>query len=354
LNNSGFRRRTLGQGAVVLMVLLAAMPVLARHKSQAWAETQFASAERLRDSLNRRSENERTRSEYQRVIEAYRRVYYGSPTSSKAALSASAVAELMTDMGRRFNEAKLLRSAIDQYKFLRREYPGSKERVDALFKIGEIYQEDLQESENAKATFEDFLKRYPHSHLAEDARKALSEPVQQASKKSEEKQEIKAAARSGTDDADDSSPEAAAPDDHTEPVKSGKLARVSGIRHWSTSDFTRVAIDVEQDVKFESQRMDHPNRIVFDLLSTRLASSLSGKSFDVDDGFLQKIRVGQYRPGKTRVVLEVNDQSEYEASLVENPTRLVIDIHSNQTSKNDSAPTDKKASKKTAALNKAV
>jgi len=44
-----------------------------------------------------------------------------------------------------------------------------------------------------------------------------------------------------------------------------------------------------------------------------------GKSFDVDDGFLKKIRVAQFQPGRTRVVLEVDDLSDYEAFLLPNP-----------------------------------
>ena len=60
---------------------------------------------------------------------------------------------------------------------------------------------------------------------------------------------------------------------------------------------------------------------------TKLASTLVGKSFDVDDGFLKKIRVAQFQPGRTRVVLEVDDLSDYEAFLLPNPYRLIIDIH---------------------------
>ena len=48
-------------------------------------------------------------------------------------------------MGRRFNDDDILRSAIGQYEFLRREYPGSQGRFDALFTIGEIYQDDLND-----------------------------------------------------------------------------------------------------------------------------------------------------------------------------------------------------------------
>ena len=107
----------------------------------------------------------------------------------------------------------------------------------------------------------------------------------------------------------------------------GHLPRVTGIRHWSTPDYTRVAIDLESDIKFGSQRIDNPDRIFFDLRGTKLASTLVGKSFDVDDGFLKKIRVAQFQPGRTRVVLEVDNLSDYEAFLLPNPYRLIIDIH---------------------------
>ena len=80
------------------------------------------------------------------MIAAYRRVYYGSPASSKADPSVVAVAELLTEMGRRFDDDKALHAAIGQYKFLRREYPGSRDRFEALFTIGQIYQDDLKDS----------------------------------------------------------------------------------------------------------------------------------------------------------------------------------------------------------------
>ncbi|HST11062.1 MAG TPA: N-acetylmuramoyl-L-alanine amidase, partial [Terriglobales bacterium] len=113
--------------------------------------------------------------------------------------------------------------------------------------------------------------------------------------------------------------------------QTSKLPRVTSIRHWSSPDYTRVAIDLEQDVKFGSQRIDHPDRIFFDLYDTKLASTLVGKTFDVDDGFLKKIRVAQFKPGKTRVVLEVDDLSDYDAFLLPNPSRLIIDIRGKQT-----------------------
>jgi N-acetylmuramoyl-L-alanine amidase len=118
---------------------------------------------------------------------------------------------------------------------------------------------------------------------------------------------------------------------------SAHVSRVTAIRHWSTPDYTRVAIDLESDIKFGSQRIANPDRIFFDLRGTKLASTLVGKTFDVDDGFLKKIRVAQFQPGRTRVVLEVDDLSSYDAFLLPNPYRLIIDIHGKNYAKNSHA-----------------
>ena len=104
------------------------------------------------------------------MIAAYRRVYYGAPASGKADPSVFAVAELLAEMGRAFNNESALHAAIGQYKFLRREYPGSRDRFEALFNIGQIYQDDLKDPAQAKPVFEEFLRRYPRNHLADDAR----------------------------------------------------------------------------------------------------------------------------------------------------------------------------------------
>ena len=108
------------------VLLFAALPAAARGKSDAWARQQFSAAERLRQTLNSQPAERRTRSEYQRTIDSYRRVYYGCPTSGKADSSVNSVAELLLEMGRRFDDDKLLHSAIGQYEFLLREYPGSR------------------------------------------------------------------------------------------------------------------------------------------------------------------------------------------------------------------------------------
>ncbi len=320
------------------------------HHSDAWARERFATAERMREALNGRLPADRTRRNYQRVLNAYRYVYLGAPASTKADPSVVAVAETLVEMGRRFNDDKILKEAIEQYKFLRREYPGSRYRFDGLFTIGEIYKDDLNDSKAARTAFQEFLRRYPHNRLADDARQAIveinqktqAEKAAEARRAAEEKRYGKngsnkngrvagdAASRARSSSAQSSSGESSfvqSGKDESPEARSERLPRVTGIRHWSAPDYSRVAIDLESNVKFESRRIDSPARILFDLPDTKLASTLVGKSLDVDDGFLKKVRVAQFAPGSTRVVLEVDNLSDYDAFLLPNPYRLVIDIH---------------------------
>ncbi|MFZ0771862.1 MAG: N-acetylmuramoyl-L-alanine amidase [Candidatus Sulfotelmatobacter sp.] len=326
--------------ALLALAFFAALTASAAHArvrhSDAWAREHFAAAERMREALNGRPPADRMRHDYQRVVNAYRAVYMGAPASTKADPSVVAVAETLVEMGRRFDDDKILNGAIEQYKFLRREYPGSKYRFDGLFTIGEIYKDDLNDSEAARVTFQDFLRRYPHNRLASDARQAIvelneeaeAEKAAEAQRAAEKKQSGKNGNKKDTISTSDDHAVREASGNHELPPGSGRrLPRVTGIRHWSTPDYTRVAIDVESEVKFSSQRIASPARIFFDLRDTKLASTLVGKSFDVDDGFLKKVRVAQYAPGRTRVVLEVDNLSDYDAFLLPNPYRLIIDIH---------------------------
>jgi N-acetylmuramoyl-L-alanine amidase len=328
-------QRGLRWGALLLLAVLPGLPAHARTRhGESWARDRFATAERMREALNGRPPADRARHDYQRVINAYRNVYYGAPISTKADPSVVAVAETLVEMGRRFDDDKILNEAIAQYRFLRREYPGSKYRCDALFTIGEIYKDDLDDPGDARTVFREFLHRYPHNRLVEDAEQAIVELDRQA----EADKKAKALAKAGTETADknrnakdsqggDAEASGQGASLRSTDLHSGQLPRVTGIRHWSTPDYTRVAIDLESEVQFASQRIANPDRIFFDLRDTKLASTLVGKSFDVDDGFLKKIRVAQFQPGRTRVVLEVDDLSDYDAFLLPDPYRLIVDIH---------------------------
>jgi N-acetylmuramoyl-L-alanine amidase len=324
-------QRVLRWSAALLALLLPALAVARVHRSGAWADSQFAAAQRMQEALEGQPLEKRTRLDYERVINAHRRVYLGAPTSGRADPSVVAAAQMTEELGRRFDDSDALRSAIQQYEFLRREYPGSKFRFDALFRIGEIYKDDLHDKKNANATFEEFVRRYPRNQFAEASRQALAELAQpQPSRRSQK--EIKAVNKDSkalkpSADADLASDDIGPDKTEAADPTPAKPSRVIGIRHWSTPDYTRVAIDLEQGVKFEAQRIEAPDRIFFDLLNTDLDPKLAGRTFDVGDGLLKDIRTAQFKAGRARVVLDLDEVSEFDASLLDNPPRLIIDIH---------------------------
>jgi N-acetylmuramoyl-L-alanine amidase len=320
--------------AALLFVFWTSAYIEARaHHSQGWAENQFTKAEAQRETLNGHAEQARTRREYETVIASYRRIVLEAPTSSKADASAFAVAELTAEMGRHFKDDIALYSAVREYKYLRREYPGSKHRIEALLAIGEIYKNDLGDDSDARGAFEELVRRYPHSKLVKEAQAELSASTEQASAGKDESTSEGKATPIGTAQANENN--SAEEQEHDKSVARGssdeagtdKPVRVKDVQYWSMPDYTRVSIDLEQDVQFESQRINHPDRIFFDLKNARLASNLVGQSFDVDDGLVKKVRVAQYKPGRARVVIETASRAAYNASLVLNPPRLIIDIH---------------------------
>lgn len=296
--------------AAVLLASTLALPLAAEARKAQAAQTQLARAEKSQSSLHSRQPEIRTRRDYQRVISAYRRVYYLDPSSAKAPASVLAVAELLAEAGRQFDDAQMLRAAIGQYKFLLREYPGYRYRGNALLAMGKIYKDDLNRPAQAKPIFQQFLKEYPHSSGADEARQALAK-IKPASKPAPT-EAAKAPSPPSNSDSD--------------------LARVKGIRYWSAPDYSRVAVDLDSDITFHSERLRNPDRVIFDLHWTRLAPSLADRNINPKAGLLKKVGIAEKGPGDTRLILEVKDLANYSAFLLPNPDRLIIDMHGREAS----------------------
>jgi len=163
----GSRRRQVA--ALICVLLTGAFAQAKIHRSQGWAENQFDKAESQREALIAQSEQSRTRQQYESVIATYRRIVLEAPTSSKADGSAFEVAELTAEMARRFKDDATLFSAVREYKFLRREYPSSKHRIEALLAIGVIYKNDLGDVADGQSALEDLVRQYPNSQSAQKA-----------------------------------------------------------------------------------------------------------------------------------------------------------------------------------------
>ena len=101
---------------------------------------------------------------------------------------------------------------------------------------------------------------------------------------------------------------------------------VTGIFHASSADSSSVIIDMQGEVQYEAHRLGSPERIYIDLHDTSLAPGMFGKTIEVGDARLERVRIAQPRKGISRVVLETTGESDFSVSLQSNPYRLVVEI----------------------------
>ncbi|MCP4668241.1 MAG: AMIN domain-containing protein, partial [Deltaproteobacteria bacterium] len=109
------------------------------------------------------------------------------------------------------------------------------------------------------------------------------------------------------------------------------LVAVKDIRHWSTSNYTRVVVDLESPVKYEHHlikadpRHKKPRRIFFDLKNAGVTSRIDRPRV-IKDGLLQRARAGQHTQDTVRVVLDIESIGGYEVFHLYDPFRIVVDV----------------------------
>jgi N-acetylmuramoyl-L-alanine amidase len=344
--------RTLNRLTLALLLACAAIPCAAKTTpKKKIILTPYQQAVNARAALS----TQPTRAEYDAVMDKFRAIYHANPADIHAPDSIYAVAELLRAEGEQLSNKKISQNAVGQYEFLRKNYPASHYRAGCLLAEAAIEANDLHDIPTAKAKYAELLKTYPHSDKAPEAQADLvalkhGKPVAaypcmdcgfNNAGISERPPPAPAKNMSSAPAAPALPPSETAPSPPLTKVlpafdeatkKSGPPALITGIRHWSTKDYTRVAIDLGDEVQYEAARVPNPDRIYFDLHGAKLAPELAGKTFDVtDDGFLKKIRAAQFSGGIIRIVLDVNDVTDYSAFLLPNPYRLIIDIHGGNT-----------------------
>lgn len=107
--------------------------------------------------------------------------------------------------------------------------------------------------------------------------------------------------------------------------------QVTGVRAWSYTGITRVAIEVDGDFTFRSDRAHNPERIFFDVIGA--APRFDGRRLlrkDINDKLIKRVRVAETQPGVTRIVLDlagpVSGGVTFSASQLSNPSRLIVEL----------------------------
>ena len=104
---------------------------------------------------------------------------------------------------------------------------------------------------------------------------------------------------------------------------------VTGIRLGEQDYGTRVVLDITGDVDHSIFTLPDPYRVVIDL--PEIEWRLPGKTLSVGRGLVQRFRYGLFRPGVSRIVLDVSGPVAVKRIFILQPTadfsyRLVLDL----------------------------
>jgi len=110
-----------------------------------------------------------------------------------------------------------------------------------------------------------------------------------------------------------------------------KPAEVTEVRHWSTPDYTRIAVTLDHEAAFEKHEIARSpgstvlSRIYFDINGAMLSGG-GVKDIPIGDGVLKSARVAQYRADTVRVVLDIENIRDYKIFTFADPFRIIVDV----------------------------
>ncbi len=263
-------------------------------------------ANACRQSLYNSNSRMKFRHNWEKCLKQYQEIYERYPKSGEAAWALYFSGRMYSKLHRYSGLGDDLDRAVSLYKRVTENHPEHRLADDAQYRIGEIYYKDKK---NLTQAYVEFLKvdiKYPSGDMRDRARSMMDELAALLSKENRERE----------------------PEGIKEALAGS--ARVMDIRHWSTPTYTRVVVDMERPVKYESHllqkdpELNKPRRLYVDLKDA-VATDIEA-SIPIRDGLLRQARAAQNQKDTVRVVLDIETIEGYKIFHLYDPFRIVIDV----------------------------
>ncbi len=114
-------------------------------------------------------------------------------------------------------------------------------------------------------------------------------------------------------------------------VSSTGTTTVTGLRHYSNPDYTRMVIDADKTTQYQyhllrqDPTINKPRRFYVDLMNSRLGDTVKS-TIAINDDLLTDARAGQYTNDQVRVVVDIKSLQSYKIFSLPDPFRIVIDL----------------------------
>jgi N-acetylmuramoyl-L-alanine amidase len=111
------------------------------------------------------------------------------------------------------------------------------------------------------------------------------------------------------------------------PLSAQTRNSITSVRAWTQGEVTRVAIETSAEPSWRGEAIEKPDRLFFDVREAgiRLQAG-AARLVEIDSPLVARARIAMNQRTVARVVLDLKGKVDYEASVLSNPWRLMVEI----------------------------
>ncbi len=302
------------QATLYSFFLILGFVLIISPKAQASPEKQFTKGWQEFHDLKQDSDRAQYRSYWMKVKEYFSKAYKQSPKGPYAPKSLYYLGRAYAELGKRSYLKSDFKQAVNYYQKMVDQFPEHGWADDCKLRKAKILLSRLGEKKEAYQDVLFIVRNYKNEDMYQQAQELLKKMDLKDSPSEFSKKEKKR-----------SLPE-------TQATESSRVNTLQGVRFADRQEFTRVVIDLKDKAKFEqhllkaNDKLDKPPRLFFDLYQTRLGPEVED-SISVQRKSVLRVRTGQFRKNRSRVVLDMRDLGDYEIFTLPEPFRIVVDVY---------------------------
>ena len=237
-------------------------------------------------------------------IRNFRKIYLSLPEGKLAPSCLYMMARMYRRMYDRFHHPLDLEEATRHFRELAQRFPDSELADDALFATAEIFLREKRDPVQAAPFYREIISRYRQGDKYAQAANRLRE-LNKAS-----------AIRM--------------PKQLTGKTAPDQLVHILPVKYWSSDDYTRIVIRAAAPIHYRTRLLEkngsQPRRLFIDLKQSYIPPPFRSP-IPIEDGLLRQVRTGQFNDTTVRVVLDIESISDYKIFSLNDPFRVIIDVH---------------------------
>jgi N-acetylmuramoyl-L-alanine amidase len=236
-------------------------------------------------------------------VRNFRRIYLTDTKGVLAPPCLYMIARMYRRMYQRFHLPIDLEESLNYFLKVSSFFPDNKLADDALFAAAQLYKNRKNDLKTATKIYRKIVNNYTKGDRYNQALANLRELAQSG--------KISLPGSISTDSRQ-------------------QAAKILPVKYWSSDDYTRVVVQASTSVHYSTRLLekdgDQPRRLYIDFSQSYIPPKFR-VPLPIEDGLLRRVRAGQFDSDTVRVVLDIESISDYKIFNLNDPFRVVVDVH---------------------------